>query len=80
MMTFREKLWRLTATHNRAAISRQAGLSDTYLNATLYRKSRISIKAAVALAKVLGVEPGWLMDDAQDWPPVRITEGVGAPA
>ena len=80
MTTIYEKLSRLTAKLQRAAVSREAGLSATYLNATLYRKSGISIKAAIALAKVLGVEAGWLMDDTQDWPPVRVTEVAGVTA
>jgi hypothetical protein len=30
------------------------------------------VDAAVKLARALGVEPGWLVDDDQSWPPVPL--------
>lgn len=74
-MTIHDKIERLTRFASKGAISRAAGLGYTTLNAIVARKSAVTTKTAIALARVLGVDAGWLMDDAKGWPPVR-TEGA----
>ena len=74
MVTIHQKLERLTRHRNLSAISREIGRFPTYLSSTLNHKSGVSIKTAAALAKHLGVEAGWLIDDEQGWPAVLRTE------
>jgi transcriptional regulator with XRE-family HTH domain len=76
-MTIREKLARLTELANKGAVSRRAGLDRSTLWRILQGKSTPRVEALVALAKVLGVDPGWLVDPSRGWPPVR-TEGSKA--
>ena len=71
-MTIHEKLDRLTSLSNRSAISRAAGFHHGMLASTLKQKRMPSAPSIVALAKVLGVDAGWLFDDVKGWPPVRV--------
>ena len=70
-MTFAEKLKRLLRDMNISAVARRSCTSATavhnYLNGSIP-----GIDIALRLARVLGVDPGWLIDDSKDWPPVRI--------
>lgn len=76
-MTIREKLARLTELANTSAVSRRAGLDRSTLWRILQGKSAPRVKALIALANALGVDPGWLIDPSRGWPPVR-TESAGA--
>ena len=71
-MTTRQKLERLTKLHNKKATSVAAGLGKQYLFNVLHGLHSLGAKPAVALARVLGVDAGWLLDDARGWPPVRV--------
>lgn len=71
-MTIHQKLERLTEFSNLAAISKAAGLGTSTLNNMLVRKTDPSTRVVIGLARVLGVDPGWLVDDTREWPPVRV--------
>jgi len=71
-MTIHEKIERLTQLSNRSAVSKAAGLGSSSLTTMLYRKSDVAASSAASLARVLGVDPGWLIDDTREWPPVRV--------
>jgi hypothetical protein len=76
-MSYQQKLKRLMKTSNVAAISREAGLTPR----TVWRSlcgSIPSVQTTVCLARVLGVDVGWLVDDTRDWPPVRVTPSMDA--
>jgi len=71
-MQTHEKLERLTKFMNRTAVCNAAGLSPATLINAIDRRSSIRGSTAVALARVLGVDAGWLLDDSKGWPPVRV--------
>lgn len=71
-MTIHEKLTRLTRFGSKSAICKEAGLGITTLTNLLARKSNVTIGTAMALARVLQVDAGWLMNDGAPWPPVRV--------
>jgi hypothetical protein len=71
-MTIYEKLERLTRFSNKKALAEAAGLGPSALHNILARKGGcITTKTATALARVLGIDAGWLVDDRKPWPPVR---------
>jgi hypothetical protein len=70
-MTIHEKLHGLLKFSNRKAVCKAAGVSYSSLSSSLMRKSAISSSTATALANVLGVDVGWLVDDSREWPAVR---------
>jgi transcriptional regulator with XRE-family HTH domain len=65
-MRISEKLQRLLKTHNKTAVAKAAGIHPNTLLLILSGKG-ISLHTASALAGVLGVSVGWLVDDAQGW-------------
>jgi transcriptional regulator with XRE-family HTH domain len=65
-MKISEKLHRLLKTHNKTAVAKSAGIHPNTLLLILSGKG-ISLHTASALAAVLGVSLGWLVDDAQGW-------------
>jgi transcriptional regulator with XRE-family HTH domain len=69
-----EKLERLTRLMKQKQVSQAAGLGVTTLTNILRRKSSLAWKTAVSIARVLGVDPAWLMDESKGWPPVRVEE------
>jgi plasmid maintenance system antidote protein VapI len=73
-MTIHEKLERLTRLMNRKAVCEAAAIGPMTLGNILHRKSSVMAPTALALARVLGVDPGWLIDDSKGWPPVRVEE------
>jgi len=73
-MTFHEKLRRLLEDMNRTKVARRAGILPTNINNYLRRESVPGIDAALKLARALGIDPGWLIDDSKGWPPVRVRE------
>lgn len=66
-MTIPEKLRRLMKTSNKSAVARSAGLTPNTIFFILSGKFEPSISSARALAGVLGVQLGWLLDDSQGW-------------
>jgi hypothetical protein len=77
-MTIHEKIERLTEFSSKSAVSSAAHLGPNFVGAVLRRRSAITTKAAVAIANVLEVDPGWLVDDSKGWPPVRIETSSAA--
>lgn len=71
-MTFKEKLSRLTEDMIKARISRRAGLPPNAINDYINKGHTPGAHNAVSLARALGVDVGWLIDDAREWPPVRV--------
>ena len=69
-MTLHEKLERLTAHSNRTGVAKAAGLSSGALHSLLKRKYDPQISTIKAIAGVLEIDPSWLIDDRQAWPPV----------
>jgi hypothetical protein len=69
-MPLSEKLERLTRLHNVGAIARAAEVHRDTLNYAIAGRRRPRRVVISALARVLNVDPDWLADDAQDWPPV----------
>ena len=73
-MTILEKLRRLTEDMHKSRVAKRAGLPATALSNYLNRGSIPSACIAARLARALGVDPGWLIDDTRGWPPVRIEQ------
>lgn len=73
-MTFHEKLARLTAYMKRAAICRSLGMPENAMGNLLHRKQMPAADTALKFARALGVSVEWLIDEEQDWPPVRSSE------
>ncbi len=71
-MTLQSKLARLMALYRKRAVAEAAGVSAMTLSNVLSGKHQPTVKTVFGLARVLGVDPGWLLDDAKGWPPVRI--------
>jgi transcriptional regulator with XRE-family HTH domain len=70
-MKMSEKLARLMRHMNLSKVARASGVSrpviDKYLTGARPRSD-----LALSLARTLGVDPAWLIDDAQAWPPKRV--------
>lgn len=79
-MTIHEKLRRLARNMKLASISREAGLAVSYLHNTLKDNRLPSVDSAARIARTLGVDPGWLIDDTRGWPPTRTEENEPEPA
>lgn len=74
-MDFQEKIRRLVGTRNKSALSKEAGLPATALDAVINKGREPLASNAVRLARVLGAPCEWLFDDAQGWqPPGNIGE------
>lgn len=69
-MTIAEKLKRFSQTHNMSAIARATGVSRTCIG-QICKGSQPRASVAVRLARALGVDVAWLIDDTAEWPPVR---------
>lgn len=69
-MTFSEKLKRLTEDRRCTVLSRRAGLPPTALSDYIAKGHTPRADTALRIARVLGVSVEWLIDDAQEWPPV----------
>lgn len=71
-MTIHEKLERLLETQNLTKLCGKVdGLKPAAVANILTRKSVPKSDTALRLARALAVDPGWLIDDTQSWPPVR---------
>lgn len=75
-MTFRQKLEALMSDRTKASVARKADIHPTALTSYLKRGITPGSDVAVRLARALGVDIGWLIDDRRDWPPVRVEEPV----
>lgn len=73
-MTFQEKLKRLTQDRRLNVVARRAGIAERGISNYLAKPQNPRSDIALRLAKVLGVDVAWLIDDVQDWPPVRVTQ------
>jgi DNA-binding phage protein len=69
-MTLREKLERLTEFSNRKRICKAAGLSSNVLYGIIVEGKDPCLGTIAAIAKVLGIELSWLVDERASWPPV----------
>jgi hypothetical protein len=77
-MTITEKIKSLMQDRRVNVIAARVGVHPITL--TSYSKGTIpGADVAVKLARALGVEPGWLVDDTRGWPPVRV-ESPAPPA
>lgn len=80
-MTFHDKLRRLVQDMNKSAVARRAGISPQAIDSYVRLGNVPLIDSAVRLARALGVDIAWLIDDERDWPPVRVErETAGAAA
>ena len=74
-MTIAAKLVRLTEVMNKAALARKAGLPDMAItNIIIRNRQTVRFATAKALAEVLEVDVVWLLDNDQDWPPIRVEQ------
>jgi DNA-binding XRE family transcriptional regulator len=71
-MNIIEKLWRLTKLTNKQAVAREAGIHGNTLVSILSGKRNPSLPTARALARTLGVDLGWLVDDSRGFPAVYV--------
>ncbi len=69
-MTIIEKLRKFGETHNLSAIATQAKMSPQTLHGYLHQDRVPRADIALRLAKVLCVDPMWLLDESTEWPPV----------
>ncbi|HMO25456.1 MAG TPA: helix-turn-helix transcriptional regulator [Tepidisphaeraceae bacterium] len=75
-MTFTEKLRRLMKMHRPKMVAQVAGVSRATMAALVAGKHQPMIGTANAIARAVGVDVGWLIDDTRDWPPVRTTPAM----
>jgi len=80
MATIHQKLLHICELSNRAKVSRKAGFGDNYLNAVLARRMDISASSAVKLARALGLQVKYLIDDSIGILPVMYEPVEPAPA
>jgi transcriptional regulator with XRE-family HTH domain len=71
-MTFTEKLARLTEDRCKTRVSVRAGLPSTAISNYITKRSTPGADVALRLSRALNVSVEWLIDDAQDWPPVWV--------
>lgn len=78
-MKFRQKLERLTRFANKRKMSIAAGLGANTLYGLVSDGNDASLSTVTAIAKVLGVDVGWLVDDSRGWPPVHASDPCPEP-
>ena len=71
-MLFNEKLRRLTEDRRKTVISKRAGLPRLFISNSISKGQTPRSDNALALARVFGISVEWLIDDKQEWPPVRV--------
>jgi len=71
-MTFQQKLKALLADRKMTVIAGRVGIHPVTLGHYINDKRPFNPSAETArrLARVLGVDIGWMMDSEQEWPPV----------
>ena len=72
-MTFAAKLSRLLRVARVAPVAKAAQISQNTLYVLAAGKHQPTLSKAAAIARALGVDLGWLVDDSKGWPPVRVT-------
>lgn len=70
-MTFTEKLARLTEAYHKNRLSRRCGLPSTAITDYINKGTTPRSDNALKIARALGVSVEWLIDDEQEWPPVK---------
>jgi transcriptional regulator with XRE-family HTH domain len=70
-MSVAEKIKRLTRIHNLSAIAREAGVSHQTMQGIITGRCDPRRGTVTAIARVLEVDAGWLMDDGRGWPPMK---------
>jgi len=69
-MTITQKIAALMQDRRQKVVAERIGVHPITLSS--YSKGTIpGADVAAKLARALGVDPGWLIDDARGWPPVR---------
>jgi hypothetical protein len=68
-MTFREKLRSLGAGVNKSARGVGVGLKPNTISTYMVKGSIPRADIALKMARALGVDVAWLIDDAAPWPP-----------
>lgn len=82
-MNINDKLARFAETTKMSAIARRVGVNHSTISKYVSGQSHPRYDVALRLARALNVSPEWLIDDAQEWPPVwmnRDNGGDGAAA
>jgi transcriptional regulator with XRE-family HTH domain len=80
-MNIHGKLRSLLKNMNKSAVCKSVNLSVATLEGIIgERRSIPNANTALKLARALGVDPGWLIDDSKGWPPVRVEKNEEAAA
>jgi len=79
-MSIQQKLSRLLELCNLSAVARKAHVSKFTILSLLSGRSKPKAETAAKLARALGVDAGWLIDDAQAWPPARVEQQLASPS
>jgi transcriptional regulator with XRE-family HTH domain len=70
-MTITQKIAALMQDRRQKVIAERIGVHPITLSS--YTKGTIpGADVAAKLARALGVDPGWLIDDLRGWPPARV--------
>jgi hypothetical protein len=73
-MLLKDKIERLTRTHNLTALAKEAHISLSTLRSIIAGTNEPSRRTIKALSSQLMIDYAWLSDDSKNWPPVRIVE------
>ncbi len=69
-MNFQQKLKKIKGIVKIGVVAERAGISAQSMSNYIHRGNGPRYDVAVRIAKALGVEVSWMLDDEQDWPPV----------
>jgi transcriptional regulator with XRE-family HTH domain len=72
-MRIHEKLARLTKDLKKTMVCKRAGIPNNAISNYISKEQMPSADVAFRLAKALAVDVAWLVDDRQNWPPMRVT-------
>ncbi|HZK80617.1 MAG TPA: helix-turn-helix transcriptional regulator [Humisphaera sp.] len=75
-MTFAEKLAKLTEDKRKNVVAERAKIAPRAISDYLSKGTQPGAETALRLARVLRVDVDWLIDEEQDWPPVRVARRV----
>ena len=78
-MTFQQKMQALMQDRKHSVVAKRVGVHPITLASYINHGAMPAANIAARIAKSLGVDPGWLIDDARDWPPIRV-ESPSPPA
>jgi transcriptional regulator with XRE-family HTH domain len=68
-MSIGEKLTKLLRLYRKGAIASEAGITTATLRTVIQGKHKPSMDTVLGLARVLNVDPGWLIDPTREFPP-----------